>query len=96
MTQTGIAFTNEGSPAGAKGEIGLQQPVEGQQRLVVEPDVIDLVEGDPSGVETVRRRLGRKARVVLLPGESLLLGSRDDLTIPHQRGRAVVIEGRQS
>jgi hypothetical protein len=45
-SHTGMAM-RKGEAARREGQVGLQQPLELQERLVVEGDVVDLVELDP-------------------------------------------------
>src|SRR5919109_1014662 len=73
-----------------KGEIGLQQPLELEERLVVEGDEIDL--GGPSAgeLETGANRVVREARIVLFAGEALFLRRRNDATVLEKRRRAIV------
>jgi hypothetical protein len=76
------------------GDVGLEQPFEFHERLLVEADEIDLVDGDSGFLKAVRDGVRRERRVVLLPGEALFLGRRDDAAILDQaRGRVVVIGG---
>ncbi len=75
------------------GEVGLEQAVELQERLVVEGDVVEVTRRDAGFVEAVAHRVRGKVVVVLLAGEALLLRGRDDRPVAHQAGRAVVIEG---
>src|SRR5262249_44769420 len=77
-----------------KGEIGLEQPIEFQERFVVEGDVIDLGDADAAGVKAIARGVMGKTRVVLLAGEALLLGGRHDAAVREQAGGAVVIKRR--
>src|SRR4051794_18992542 len=79
-----------------EGEIGLDQPVELAQRLVVEHDVVELAQPDAGLLQAIRDRVGRERGVVLLPREALLLRRRDHAPVDDQRRRAVVIEGRNS
>ena len=53
------------------GQVGLEQPLELQQRLVVEPDVVEVRRVDARLGETVDNGVGRKPCVVLRPGETL-------------------------
>ena len=79
-----------------EGEIGLEQPLELQERLVVEGDVVDVAELHADMVEAVLHRVLGEAGIVLLAGEALLLRGRDQMAVVDQRGRAVVIEGRDA
>ena len=83
-------------PARCEGEVGLEQSLELQKRLVVENDMIDIGGLEPAFGETIIDGVRRKPRVVLLAGESLFLRSRDDLAIHDQTCRRVVIIGRQT
>ena len=56
-SHSGIAVRNERKPRGANAEIGLEQPLELEQRLVVEDDLVDFVELDPAGLEAIGHRL---------------------------------------
>ncbi len=77
-------------------EVGLEQPLELQERLVVEYDVVDGVELDAGLGEAIVHGVLRIARVMLLAGEALLLRRRDDLAVLDQRGCAVVVERRDA
>src|SRR5215510_15939306 len=79
-------------PAGGEREIGLQEPLELEKRLVVERDIVDLLECDASLAQTVRGGAPGKAGVVPFPAEALLLRRGDDATIRDQRGGGVVVE----
>ena len=83
-------------PAGRVGEIGLEQPLELEQRLVVEGDVIELVGADSAALEAERDRLRREAVVVLPPGETLFLRGGHDVPVHDQRRRRIVVERRDS
>ena len=83
-------------PAGRKCQLGFEQALEFQHRLVVEGDEVELIATEPSLVQTVRHRALREPRVMLLPGETLFLCRCDDVAIDHESGRAVVIEGRNA
>ena len=72
--------------------ISLEDALELEERLVVEADEVDLVDGDPLGVETERDGVARERRVALHAREPLLLGSGDDGAVLEQAGGAVVIE----
>ena len=78
------------------GEVGLEQAFELQERLVVEGDVVDVGQLDAGTIEAELHGILRKARIVLLAGEALLLGGAHQMAILDQRRRAVVIEGRDA
>jgi hypothetical protein len=82
--------------ARGEGEIGLEQPLELEERLVVEGDVVDVRQLDAGRVETVVHRVLREAGIVLLAGEALFLSRTDELAVRDQRRGAVVIESRDS
>src|ERR1700756_1653890 len=73
-------------------DIGLEQPFEFQERLVVEGDAIDIGELCARGLKAIADRVLRKRRVMFLAREALLLSGRDDKAVLDQRGGAVVIE----
>jgi hypothetical protein len=85
-----------GEALGRERQIGLEQTLELQERLVVEGDVIDLVEPDAALGQAVLDRFLGKARIVLLAREPLFLGGGEKLAVGDQRGRAVVVERRQA
>ena len=74
-------------------DIGLQQPLEFEERLVVEHDVVERVHRGARLRKTRRDGVVREGRVVLLAGEALLLRGGDDAAVLDQRRGAVVIEG---
>ena len=88
----------EGGGKGAKAargerQVGLEQALELQERLVVEDDVVDVLQRDPAGLQAVFDRLGGEGRIVADAREALLLRGGHDLALLHQRRGAVVIEG---
>ncbi len=60
-----------------------EQPLEFEQRLVVESDVIELRWREPGFGQTVVNCLLRKAGVVLLAAEAFFFGCGDDLAIDY-------------
>ena len=80
-------------PAGRHAEILLEQPLELEQGLVVEADVVEVGGGESGRLEAVRDGVARESGVMLLAGEALLLRRGDDLTVAHQTGRRIVVEG---
>ena len=74
-------------------QVGLQESIKLDQRLFVEADVVQPVGRDAGLLEAELDGPGRKAGVVLLPREALLLCGGNDFTVPYQGGCAVVIEG---
>ncbi len=79
-----------------EGKVCLEQALELQERLVVESYVVDVGKLEAGRIQAVLHGVFRKARVVLLAREALLLGGTDQLTIRDQRGGAVMVEGRDS
>src|SRR5690606_22286181 len=65
----------------------LEQPVELEQRLVVECHRIQIADRDAGARETPCSRPLREALVALNPREPLFLRRRDDLTVAHQARR---------
>src|SRR3954465_11421562 len=74
-------------------DIGLQQPLELQEWLVVEHDMVERLHGDAGFGKAGSDGVVWKRRVVLLPREALLLRGGDDAAVLDQRRGAVVIEG---
>ena len=77
-------------------QVGLQQALELQERLVVEADVVELLGRDAGLVEAVADGVDRERVVVLAAGEPLLLRRRDDVAVDDERRRRVVVEGRDA
>ena len=96
MIQIGNAIRNELQAARRESEIGFEQPLEFEERLVVEDDVIDSAKADLGFVQTILDGVARKPGVVLLAGEALLLRRRDDPAIGDERRCTIVVEGRDT
>jgi hypothetical protein len=78
--------------AGDHRQVGLQDAVELEQRLVVEDHPVQRLAGRDAALrEAVAHRVEREARVVLLAGEPLLLSGGDDAAVHHQAGGRVVV-----
>ena len=77
-------------------QIGFQQPLEFEQGLLIEHDVVEFLRGKARGLEAVIDCVQGEAAVVLDSRESLLLSGRDDLAVAHEGRRTVMIEGRDS
>src|SRR5262249_40702708 len=77
-------------------EVRLQDAVELLQRLVVEADVVEILDGDPGLLHAELRGEAREGGVVALAGEALLLRGGDDLAVLDQGGGAVVVERRDT
>src|SRR5207247_8958079 len=67
-----------------------------EERLGVEAEVAEPGGLDPARAQAVRDRVRRKAGIVLLPREALLLRRGHDLAVAHQAGRRVVVVGRDA
>ena len=83
-------------PARRKRQIGLQQPLKFDQRLLIKHDCAEVRQSDAPLAQTVANRLGGKPRIVLLARKPLFLGRRQDLPVSDQAGRAIVIESRDA
>ncbi len=76
--------------------IGFQQAFKLQERLVVECQMIDIGKAQSTGFQHIRDRLMWESGIVLFARKPLFLCSRNHLTINHQRGRAVMVERRNT
>src|SRR5204862_6495357 len=79
-----------------KGEVSLEQPLELEERLVVEGDEVDLGGARAARFEAGTDRVVREARVVLLAGEALFLRGGGHLPLDEQRRRGVVVVRRDA
>src|SRR4051794_27477469 len=77
---------------GELAQVADQDPLELTQRLLVEDDVIDLLDGHAGLRQAESRRLYRQRGIVLDAGEPLLLGRSDDLAVDDECGRRIVKE----
>ena len=78
-------------PARGGREVGLEQALELEERLVVEHDRIEAGEVGGAGREAVADRRRREARVVAPAREALLLRRRDQPPVDDQGRRGIVI-----
>ncbi len=78
------------------GDVGLEDAVELEERLVVEGDQVELAGGDPAFLQAVVDGVLREVEVVLLAREALFLGGRDDAPVLDEAGGAVVVESGDS
>ena len=85
-----------GETARRDAQVGLKDPLELEERLVIEPHALQIRGLNAGGAETVGHGLRRERRVPLLARETLLLSRGDDLAILQQAGGAVMIEGRET
>ena len=91
-----MAVTERPKANGGKGQVGFQQPLEFQKRLVVEADVIELLGPQPGLFQAVIDGLLRKVVVVFVAGEAFLLRGGNDLAVDHQRRGRVVVKSRDA
>ena len=77
-------------------DVGLEDAVELEERLVVEGDEVEVRSLDAGLLEAVVDRVLGERVVVLLARETLFLRGRDDPAVLHQAGRAVVVERRDA
>jgi len=84
----------EGSEAARRhGEIGLQKPFEFHEGLLVEADVIHITQTQTGDVEDGADGVPGEGMIVLDAGQPFLLHRRHDLSVLHQGGTGIVIEG---
>src|SRR5688500_18782431 len=83
-------------PARREGEVGLEQPLELQKRLIVEGDVVELRGREPGDLQAGLDGVVRKVGVVLLAREALLLRRRHHLAVDDQRRSAVMVVSRDA
>ncbi len=91
LIQSGPAMRNERNPR-RNAQVGLQDPLELEQGLVVKADVAEVARRRsrlPSG-RTPRRW---RERVALVAGEALFLRRGHDLAVAQEAGGAVVVIG---
>ncbi len=81
-------------PGGHDAQVGLEDALELEKRLVVEANVCQIGRLDVRLPQTIAGRVHGERRVTLLAGEALLLRGGHDLAVPQQAGGAVVVEGR--
>ena len=86
-------LAERGEALGREREVGLEQPLELQERLVVEGDDVDVLRPRAGGREARLDRVVREAVVVLLAREALLLRGGEHLPVAQERRGAVVVVG---
>ncbi len=77
-------------------DVGFEQALELQERLVVERHLVDGVGRRSCGFEAIADRVVRKIGIVLAARETLFLRRGHDLAVADERRGAVVVEGRYS
>src|SRR5262249_22548359 len=80
-----------GEAAGSEGVIGLEQPLELQERLVVKSNRRQVLEVDARLLQNVPAGVNRERGVVLLAGEALFLRGSHNLAVKQQRRGAIVV-----
>jgi hypothetical protein len=83
-------------PTRSNGQVGLENAIELEKRLVVEGDAVKGVDAEARLAQTSPDGVFREAVVVLHPAEALLLGGGDDLPIAQQARSGVVVVRRDS
>ena len=84
--------TERAEPARRERDVGFEQPLEFEEGLVVERDLVDLTERDAGLIEAVSDGVGRIARVVLFARETLFLRGGDNSPAIYEGRGAVVVE----
>src|SRR5436305_15289790 len=79
-----------------KCQIGFEDALEFDQRLLVKGHVVKIDWRDARLIQTIGNRLGGKSRVTFAAIKPLLLSCRDDLSVPDQGRGGIVIEGRDT
>ena len=92
----GDRHTEGPEPARREGQVGLEQALELEEGLVVEDDAVNTAQPEPGLAHAVADRVSGKPGIVLLAREALFLRRSDDMAVFDQRGRAVVVERRDS
>ena len=77
-------------------EIGLEDALELEQRLVIESHVLKVFDPDPGLSQAVLDGARGEGWITFLPRKALLGGGGDDVAVTDEAGRAVVVEGRDS
>ena len=77
-----------------RGKIRGEEPLEFQERLVVESDVVQIFRCDLPRLEAVLDGLMGEPLIVLLASEALLGGGSDQAPMLNETGGGVMIEGR--
>jgi hypothetical protein len=77
-------------------EVGFEEPLEFDKRLVIEHNVFEILDSDPSFVQTILNGMTWKTWIMLLSRKALFLRRRDDLAILHKTGGAVMVVRRDT
>src|SRR5215510_13947555 len=79
-----------------KPNVGLQQPLELEKRLLVEHHIVEVIEPAALFLQAIRDGMRGEARILLLAGKALLLRGRHDTAVDEQRSGTVMIERRNT
>ena len=74
------------------GQVGFEQALELEERLVVEHHVINVANAAGCFIQTIVHRASRKISVEFFSGKSFLLSSRNYAAVRNERSGAVVIK----
>jgi hypothetical protein len=78
------------------GNVGIKDPLEFQEGFVVKADVIELFGSDSPLTQAIIDGVGGKVEVMFFPREAFLRGRCDDVAVPYETGRGIVIKTRYS
>lgn len=92
----GHGFKERPNSNGGVGEIGFQNPLKLDKRLVIEDDIVEVFDLNLPDLKTGADCIDRKIEVVFPSGKALLLSGCDDLSIPYKGSSTVVIECRDA
>ena len=81
-------------PTGGDCQVGFEETLEFEERLVVESDVVEVLGLEAGLGQAVGDCLVRELVIVLAAGEPFLLGRSDEFAIDKQDGCRIVVEGR--
>jgi hypothetical protein len=77
-------------------EVGFEEPLEFDKRLVIEHNVFEILDSDPSFVQTILNGMTRETWIMLLSRKALFLRRRNNLAILHNTGSAVMVVRRDT
>jgi hypothetical protein len=79
-----------------KTEVGFEEPLEFDKRLVIEHHVFEILDSDPSFIQTILNGMTWKTWIMLLSRKALFLRRRNNLAILHKTGSAVMVVRRDT
>jgi hypothetical protein len=77
-------------------DIGFEEPLEFDKRLVIEHNVFEILDSDTSFVQTILNGMTWKTWIMLLSRKALFLRRSDDLAILNKTGGAVMVVRRDT